>query len=87
MSPPPSSTASERGLKVRKIIQKDHLALFPYNLETQVFMKNNLGAIGSGLDLRPTSPGLALPNVMCYEEARAGSENSCDVEDELDSVE
>ena len=26
------------------------------------------------------------PNDMCYEEARAGSKNNCDIEDELDAV-
>ena len=49
-------------------------------------MKDTLRAIGYSLDLLPTPPVLALPNAMCCEEARAGSENSVYVEEKLYSV-
>ena len=49
-------------------------------------MEYNLRANGYSLDLPPTPSGSVHPNAMSYEETRAGSENCCDVEDELDSI-
>ena len=86
LSPPPTSNASEREFKIGKLIQKDRPSLRPDNLETLVFMKYNLRAIGYSLNLPPTPPGFVLPNAMCYEEARAQNESDCDVEDELESI-
>ena len=49
-------------------------------------MKYNLRSVWYSLDIPPTPSGFVLPNAMCYEEARAGIENSYDVEDECESV-
>ena len=49
-------------------------------------MKYNLRGIGYSLDLPPTPPGFVVAGAMGSEAARAGNENSCDVEDELDFI-
>ena len=58
----------------------------PENLEALVLMKYNLRGIGYSLDLPPTPPGFVVAGAMGSEAARAGNENSCDVEDELDFI-
>ena len=45
LSPPPSSSASEREFKISKSIQKDRIRLLPKNVETLLFLKYNLRAL------------------------------------------
>ena len=60
LSPPPSSSASEREFKISKSLQKDRIKLLPKNLELLLFLKCNLRSINYCKDLREVSKTLSL---------------------------
>ena len=62
LSPPPSSSASEREFKISKSLQKDRIKLLPKNLEILLFLKYNLRAINYSTNLPEVPKNFIPPN-------------------------
>ena len=82
LSPPPSSSASEREFKISKSLQKDRIKLLPKNLELLLFLKYNLRSINYCTDLPEVSKNFIPPNSIS-----ALQSTQLDLEDDIDLTE
>ena len=62
LSPPPSSSASEREFQVSKSIRKDRIKLLPKNIEALLFLKDNLRAVKYTASFPEVSKDFIPPN-------------------------
>lgn len=62
LAAPPSSATGGREFKIGKTLQKDCVRLLPKNVETLLFLKSNLRAIGCTTALAAAPEGFTAPN-------------------------